>query len=466
MVLSSARAALRSYPFTPSLQKKLRRVIAFADEHLSGLKRRTGETYVEHGLEVAQVVCELSESQNLIPIAVLHDLLIHSNGEELLRQSPLSEEERSIVTEMHRLRRLHIDADTHDLDRVLDAFVKDHRMLVLRMAHRLNDVRNMRRFEGRLRSEVASETLHMYTAIAGRMGFHKWRYEMEDICFLLLYPKAANHLQSLFDSARRLDEACLRHAQKYLQEKFHEGGIVSAIDWRIKGLYSTYRKMIVRQRSFAELTDRLALRILVSNIEDCYRALGLVHGRMHPIPGKLKDYIGAPKENGYRSIHTVVYPLPGVTEQPIEIQMRTQEMHDECEYGIAKHTDYKNYVYALNARSARVNFFRNLQSLRQQAKSPQQFEAALRTYFQEDHLALFDPQSNLYHLKQPVHAIDFVCHVHGKRSRHLKHLRVNGRERPIDTLLRDGDTIEAVSGKNMSVRKEWISACNHQGSKK
>ncbi|HLD71860.1 MAG TPA: HD domain-containing protein [Candidatus Peribacteraceae bacterium] len=459
MVPSSAQAALQSYPLSPGVRKKLDRVIAFGKKHLSEMKRRTGETYVDHGLEVAQVLCELSESHELLSIAVLHDLLVHPNGEELLRQSPLSEEERSIVTEMHRLRRLHIDADTHDLDRVLDAFVKDHRMLVLRMAHRLNDVRHLQRFAGKLRREVANETLHMYTAIAGRMGFHKWRYEMEDICFLLLYPKAANHLQGLFDGARRLDEACLRHAQKYLQERFHESGIISAIDWRIKGLYSTYRKMIVRQRSFAELTDRLALRILVSNIEDCYHALGLVHGRMHPIPGKLKDYIGAPKENGYRSIHTVVYPLPGVTEQPIEIQIRTYEMHRECEEGGSSHTAYKDLSYALRSPPARVHLFRNLESLRAEARSPKQFEQALRTYFREDRIMVFDTDNNLYHLKKPSSVLDFGWMAVGMRVHSLKAARVNGRKQGFETLLHDGDTVELQFGRGRQLKREWLNAC-------
>lgn len=185
-----------------------------------------------------------------------------------------------------------------------------------------------------------------------------------------------------------------------------------------------------------------------------------------PDAGETKDYIGAPKENGYRSIHTVVYPLPGVTEMPIEVQIRTKEMQDECEYGIAKHAEYKTYIYRLHSPNARVNLFRNLQSLRTEARSPEQFENALRMYFHEDRLALFDTKNNLYHLRKPVTALDFVCHVHGKRSMRLASVKINGRERSMDTTLNDGDTVEAKFGKERTVKQSWLGACRHAETRK
>ena len=177
-------------------------------------------------------------------------------------------------------------------------------------------------------------------------------------------------------------------------------------------------------------------------------------------------HIGVPKENGYRSIHTVVYPLPGVNEQPIEIQIRTREMHEECEYGIAKHGEYKNFLYALNSRSARVALFRNLQNLREETRSPKQFEEALRTYFREDHIAIFDARNNLYHLKDPATALDFVCSVFEKRIRFLKSVRINGRERSLDTPLHDGDTVEGLFGKESRVDRSWLSYPRHNVTKR
>jgi GTP pyrophosphokinase len=180
---------------------------------------------------------------------------------------------------------------------------------------------------------------------------------------------------------------------------------------------------------------------------------------MHPIPGKLKDYIGAPKENGYRSIHTVVYPLPGVTEQPIEIQIRTEEMDKECEYGTLNHSDYKHFLYTLRTQPTRVQLFRNLETLRHEARSPKQFAVALRTYFDDDHLAIFDAKNNLYHMKEPVTALDFVCHAFGKRCAFLRSVRINGRELSMDSLLHDGDTVEPVFGRKRNLQKNWASLC-------
>lgn len=439
--------------------------VRFGQQHLSGIRRRSGESYADHGEEVAGILNELSSDPSLLSVAVLHDLLVHPEGERLLAESPLTENERRLVREMHPLRRLQIDENTRDLDTALDAFTTDERLLPLRMAHRVNDVRHLDRFSPGLRRSIARETLHMYAAIAGRLGMHVWKHEMEDSCFRVLQPSVVAQMEQMFATAAPADAACIEHGRKFLLRRLREHEISCTIDSRIKSLYSTYRKMIIKRRKFNELTDRLALRVVVWSIEECYHALGVIHSCMHPIPGKLKDYIGAPKENGYRSIHTVVWPLPGITEQPLEIQIRTQAMHRECEFGVANHADYKHCLYGLRTGIARVELFRNLQSLREEVHSPKQFEQALRTYFTEDHIALFDPDNTLYHLKKPVTALDFACHVHGRRVKYLKGVRVNGREQPLDTALVNGDTVEARFGKELTLREEWMKACKHRTSR-
>ncbi|MDD5751813.1 MAG: hypothetical protein PHS73_04835, partial [Candidatus Peribacteraceae bacterium] len=166
-----------------------------------------------------------------------------------------------------------------------------------------------------------------------------------------------------------------------------------------------------------------------------------------------------------RSVHTVVYPLPGVTEQPMEIQIRTEEMHRTCEFGLAAHGEYKNLLYSLDAGTSRVHLLRNLASLREEARSPERFEETLRHYFRDDHLAVFDAENHLYHLKGPVTALDFVATAHPKRLPFLKTIRVNGRERPFGTLLRSGDTVEAFFGRARSVSCVWFSACRLRGTK-
>jgi GTP pyrophosphokinase len=334
------------------------------------------------------------------------------------------------------------------------------------MAHRLNDIRHLDRFDPKIRKMIARETFHMYTSFAGRLGLNVWRHEMETVCFKILYPKVASHLEEKFAAKRELDLACLNVTRRFLIKKLRKYRLKASVEYRIKSLYSTYRKMMFKKRKFEELTDRLAIRILVNKIEDCYQVLGIVHKVMHPIPGKLKDYIGTPKENGYQSIHTVVYPMPGITEQPIEIQIRTREIHKASEYGISAHYQYKDSVYSLQSGATQVNLFRNLEILRREVASPQQFEAALRTYFDENRLLIFDEKNNLYHIKRPASALDFAFQVHIEKFSHIRSIVVNGRIDSFDRLLKDGDVVRVNFSDKPTLRKEWINACLQNQTKK
>lgn len=447
-------------------QQHLRLVEQYGKDHLGSLERRSGESYFEHCLEVAEVLSEASDDSSLLAVALLHDLLVHPDGKELLELAPLSREEKKLVVQMHSLRRLHITENTKDLDIVIDAFLEQPELLPLRMAHRLNDVRHLQRFSGDLQKDIAKETLHMYSAIAGRLGMQRWRTEMEDLAFPVDQPHIAKKLSWQFADNKTLDATCLRHAKEFLEAECKKRRLSVRIEKRLKGLFSTYRKMVLKERSFHELTDRLALRVITESAEDCYLILGVVHAVMRPIPGKLKDYIGAPKENGYRSIHTVVYPLPGVTEQPIEIQIRTVAMHEECQFGPASHGQYKKSMYALTSKPARVNLFRNLESLREEARDPKQFEMALRKYFREDHIAIFDEANNLYHIKKPASVMDYVCIAHAKKCHKLKEVRINGRKRVLSTMLHDGDVVDVKFGRERRAKKEWIEACVHKNMQK
>lgn len=440
-------------------------VFEFSKKHLSPLSRRSGENYFQHGAEVAATLHDTQPDLSLCRVLLLHDLLVHPNGENLLKKAPLSSEEKRLVRHMHELRRLNIDKDTKDLDFVILEFSQDSRLLLMRMAHRLNDLRHIDRFEDPLKTQILSESLHMYTAIAGRLGLHAWRYEMEDLCFRRLYPTLAQKLAQEFEKVKVLDEACLEHTKHYLLKEIRAKNIEATVELRIKSIYSTYRKMVQKKRSFHELTDRLALRIIVNQRDECYPILGIVHRLMHPIPGKLKDYIGAPKENGYRSLHTVVYPLPGVTEQPIEIQIRSWEMDAECEYGVAAHHLYKERTSNLTSNFSRVNLFRNLEILKTEARSPAEFETALLSYFNEDIVLVFDAKNHLYHFKKPATALDFVCLVHGKRCGRLKSVHINGRERSLHTLLHDGDVVDAQFGRQWVYDRKWRSLVQHERSK-
>jgi (p)ppGpp synthase/HD superfamily hydrolase len=409
---------------------------------LSEVQRSSGESYFDHGNNIVNTLREITQDPVLLSAALCHDILVLRGGKQILNHSPLTPEERTLALGMHRLRHLHIDKNTRDLDRVIQSFGNDSRLLILRMAHRLVDVRNIQKFPVTRQRQIARETLHMYTAIASRLGFHRWRYEMEDACFTILHPKRAAALEAEYAKMSAIDRICIDRTTAFLEEKLRAAGIRATISDRIKGLYSTYRKMVTKRRAFHELSDRIAIRIVVANRDDCYRALGIVHSCMHPVPGKLKDYIGAPKENGYRSIHTVVWPLPGVTDQPLEIQIRTEEMDRECDLGIASHGEYKLLNYAFKSTGTAVELWRNLQTLRAEAQSPAQFEKALRSYFSESHMAIFDAKGNIHHIARPATARDFIRSIESKPQKRIGQVRINGRKRSASTELRDGDCVE------------------------
>lgn len=442
-------------------QRRIHEAAAFACMHLAAVRRRTGEDYAQHGLEIAVTLQEATDDASLLAVAILHDLPVHAEGARLLRQAPLSEDERKLIRRLHTVRRLHIDERTNDLDTALRAFLADPRVTLLRMAHRCTDVEHLGRFGKQLRRTIARETLHMYTSIAGRLSMHAWRHRMEERCFRMLHPAIAAELELQMDSLAEADAACLRHAKRHLTAALRAARIPAAVETRRKGLYSSYRKMILKERSLHELTDRLAVRIVVRSTDDCYRALGAVHAAMHPMPGKLKDYIGAPKENGYRSIHTVVFPLPGVSEFPVEVQIRTAEMDRECEFGVPAHGSYKVRHYTLDAEDTRANLFRNLAALRMDTRNPREFAESLRTYFSADQLLVFDERGASWYLQKPATAADFACHVSGERAACLHEVHINGRTRPLDTPLKDGDTVMLRFGTHASKRAAVIQACRH-----
>ncbi|MDP3975315.1 MAG: HD domain-containing protein [bacterium] len=334
--------------FQKSEQRHLKQVYSYAKRHLSTMGRRSGENYFQHGTEVANTLKELSNDPNLIEVAILHDLLIVPNGRELLRDAPLSRLQKRLVHGMHILRRLHIDERNVDLDLVIRKFSREGRLLLLRMAHRLNDIRHLHRFTKSVRNEIANESLHMYTVIAGRLGLHKWMQEMGDRCFELLQSKLHRMVSKKFAETAEIDKKLIEFSSSFLTHKLKKEGIPFRLESRIKSLYSSHRKMLSKRKNFREIDDRLALRVIVRTEQDCYRTLEIVHANMNPSLKKFQDFIRKPKANGYQSLHTTAYPLSGNRKQPMEIQIRTEEMDRECEYGIASHTDYKISNYGLS----------------------------------------------------------------------------------------------------------------------
>ena len=437
----------------------------FALEYLRDIKRATGESYYQHCREVADVVREINPDKTLTAAAMLHDIFHHPKGGFLISQSPLNSKERLLAEGMHKLRQFRVSGDTKDLDTAVNSFTSDRRLLLLRLAHRLNDIRHLDRFSPVGQISIAEESFLIYASFASRFGFNAWRHEIEDRCFWILHPEEADHVSRMMKRYEKIDLKCLDLTREYLSKFIASHGIQAHIIGRRKSVYSCYRKMIFKNRKFEELTDRLAIRIIVSSLEDCYRVLGIVHKYMHPVPGKLKDYIGAPKDNGYRSIHTVVYPLPGVNEEPLEIQIRTADIHKHSEYGAAAHYRYKHLNYSAHTGRVRVDLFRSLKILQQRVRSADKFQNLLKTYFRDDRLIIFDQNNNLYHINRPATVLDFVCQTYKNKFSKIKKALVNGKTSPLNQALKNGDVVQINFKRTNSIDADWLSGALQEQTK-
>ncbi|MBD3327967.1 HD domain-containing protein [Candidatus Peregrinibacteria bacterium] len=439
--------------------ENIKKAADFSFKYLSNIPRRSGESYFQHGMEVAGTLKEVSNDPKLLRVGLIHDLYVHPQGKKLVNELGLSADDKSLIQGMYGLRRLHIDKKTDDLDHVVNTIIRDPRLVIMRMAHRMNDVRNLERFSERMARNLAGETLHMYSAIVGKLNMNIWRREMEDTCFKWLYPESANSIQYQMDRVKKMDEACLIYASEFLHRKLGEHGLKVKISSRIKGVYSAYRKMLIKNLNFGELYDRLAIRILVDKEEDCYKALWVVHKYMNPVFGLMHDYIGMPKENGYQSLHTVVHPLSGVTDRSMEVQIRTHEMHSTCEFGVAAHGNYKKVNYSLTRPGARVNLLRNLSVMKQGIESVDKLDVVMQQQYIGDHMLVFDNNNNIHYVPKPSTALDFVCTIHGAKVNRLKEVRVNGRKQSMGTLLNDGDTLEVSFSRQKVLKRNWKDYC-------
>ncbi len=436
---------------------RIAKVRVFAKKHLGALRRPNGGDYAMHGREIAKVMQVVTDDPVFLCVAMLHDLPLHPNGEKLLREAPITREERDLVRKMHALRHLQLDNDMEALNSALHAFIDEPRLLPLRIVHRLVDIRMLHEIPGKLRTNLARETLSMYCAFAERLGMNSWRREMEDRCFAYLYPKETARVLKELKRSETQDKRDLAKAKAILARELKKAGIQAEIIASRKCVYSTFNSMQHERKAFGELHDRLKLLVLTKEMQDCYGALGVVHRMFHPMPGALKDHVAVPKDNGYQSINTGVYPLPGVCRQPLRICIRTRAMHEACEFGIERGGRM------LHTCNSWLDMLRYLHQRKGDIRTPKQFAAVLRSYF-GDGITIYDGNANMYRMQPPVSALDFVCHVYGSSAARLKKIYRNCMPCPPETLLNDGDIVDVAFGQTSTLKPEWLKACRHRSS--
>ena len=420
-------------------------------------RRKDGSLYITHPLATAQIIAEMGLDEESIMAGLLHDV-IEDTGvthEEVAKK--FGSDVAEIVEGVTKLSRIPFSSKEEEqmenLRKMLLAMAKDIRVILIKIADRLHNMRTMEYQSAEKQREKALETMEIYAPLAHRLGMQKIKWELEDLSILYLDPIAYAEIEAGLNKRMADNAEFFENIQKRITTRLRENGIGCMVYGRIKHIYSIYRKMYNQNKEFSEVMDLFAFRVIVSDIADCYNVLGHIHDMFKPIPGHFKDYIGTPKPNGYQSLHTTVIGGEGI---PFEVQIRTWEMHHTAEYGIAAHWKYKEGITGKFSGEEKFTWVRRLLES-QQDSDAQDFFQALRTDMFSDEVFVFTPRGDVVNLPAGSTPIDFAYNIHSEIGNHMNCAIVNGRIVPFTHILQNGDIVEVQTSKAAKgPSRDWL----------
>ncbi|WP_156761866.1 RelA/SpoT family protein [Microbacterium karelineae] len=434
-----------------------------AEEKHAGQKRQSGEPYITHPLAVAQILAELGLGPKAIAAALLHDTVEDTGYPLDDLTAEFGDEVALLVDGVTKLDKVKYgeSAQAETVRKMIVAMSKDVRVLVIKLADRLHNARTWGFVPPEKAKKKATETLEIYAPLAHRLGIAAIKSELEDLSFAVLYPKIYNEIDSLVKQRTPQRE---QYVQKVIGEVNRDLGdlrVRGSVSGRPKQLYSVYQKMVVRGREFDDIYDLIGIRVIVPTVRDCYAVLGAIHARWTPLPGRFKDYIATPKFNLYRSLHTTVIGPGGRT---VEIQIRTQEMHQQAEYGVAAHWMYKERMTATGGRpderasSQDMAWIARLSDWQAETKDPGEFLDSLRFEIGAKEVYVFTPKGRVIGLPTGATPVDFAFAVHTEIGFRTMGAKVNGRLVPLETELHSGDVVEVFTSKNPDAgpSRDWL----------
>ncbi len=436
----------------------------FAYQLHQGQYRKSGEPYICHPVAVAGLLRDLGGGSAMIAAGFLHDVVEDTpvTPEEIEQHFGL--EVRQLVEGVTKLSKFSenfsskTERQAENFRRMFLAMAQDIRVIVVKLADRLHNMRTLEHLAEEKRRRIALETREIFAPLANRLGIGRLKWELEDLAFKYLEPEAYRKMQELVAEKRADREARLSKVQEILRAGLEQAGIQCLdISGRPKHLYGIYQKMQRQQKEFHEIYDLAAMRIIVNTNEECYRALAVVHDAFRPIPGRFKDYIGLPKPNRYQSLHTAVV---GFTGRPLEVQLRTLEMHQVAEYGIAAHWKYKETGVSSNTQmnpgDEKFTWLRQLLEWQSDLKDAQEYLESIKDNLFEDDVYVFTPKGDVVPLNPGSTAVDFAYRIHTEVGNRCAGARVNGRMVTLDTSLKNGDIVEIITNKNSHPSLDWL----------
>ena len=422
------------------------RAYNYAAQAHDGQKRVSGEDYIFHPLEVAKILAELNMDNITIAAGLLHDVIEDTKCTYEDCKNLFGEEIAMLVDGVTKLGRLEYktkeEQQAESLRKMFIAMAKDIRVIMIKLADRLHNMRTLRFLPPEKQKEKARETMEIYAPIAHRLGISKVKWEMEDLALRYIEPKGYYELVDKVAKKRKEREDEINQVMEVLKGKLEEVGIDAHIEGRPKSFYSIYRKMYYQNKSFEQIFDLTAVRIIVDTVKDCYGVLGIVHTLWKPIPGRFKDYIAMPKPNMYQSLHTT---LLGSGGQPFEVQIRTWEMHKTSEIGIAAHWKYKEGKASQSEFDEKLKWLRQMLEWQNEIKDTREFMETLKVDLFTDEVYVFTPKGDVVDLPVESTPIDFAYKIHSQIGNRCIGAKINGRIVPLDYKLQNGDIVEVIT---------------------
>ena len=435
----------------------IRRAFVFAKNSHINQHRRSGELFILHPLGVANILADLGLDTQTIIAALLHDVVEDTELTLDDVENKFGPEIRMLIDGVTKLEKIEFksreEKQAENLRKMLIAMAQDIRVILIKLADRLHNMRTLSHLSPEKQTEKASETLEIYAPLANRLGISRIKWELEDLAFSVLEPKKYAEIRKMVAERLEKREAYLNQTVKAIKKELKKVGIVGEIEGRPKHFYSIYQKMMQKNRDFDEIYDLIGIRISVDTVKDCYAALGTIHALWKPIPGRFKDYIGMPKFNMYQSLHTTVI---GPLGRPLEIQIRTEQMHKTAEYGIAAHWRYKE-KRKKDSFDEKLSWLRQILEWQNELKDPREFMENLKIDLFQDEVFIFTPKGEVMSLPAGATPLDFAYAIHTEVGHRCIGAKANNQIVPLEYELQMGDIVEILTSKVAGgPGKDWL----------
>jgi GTP diphosphokinase / guanosine-3',5'-bis(diphosphate) 3'-diphosphatase len=431
----------------------------YASNKHEGQFRKSGEPFVIHPIEVAIILTDLHLDAETISAALLHDTVEDTSASSEEITELFGEQVALLVEGVTKISRIEVenltDEQAQTIRKMFVAMNKDIRVIIIKLADRLHNMRTLSALTEDRRIFKSRETMEIYAPIAHRLGISSIKWELEDLAFSYLEPNRYKQVSRMVMETRAAREKYLGEVMQVLKDELENVGIKATLDGRPKHLYSIYQKMITKGKGFSEIYDLIAVRIVVKDIKDCYSALGAVHSLWHPMPGRFKDYIAMPKYNMYQSLHTTVL---GPAARPLEVQIRTEEMHRQSEYGIAAHWRYKekNATKGDKELDKQLAWLREMVDWQDETQDSREFLKSLKVDLDPTEVFIFTPKGEVKSLKTGSTPVDFAYAIHTEVGNHCVGAKVNGSIVPLTYKLQNGDRVEILTQKSATPSRNWL----------